>query len=214
MALHLAERLDGELVNADSVQLYRGFDIGSAKTPVSERRGIPHHLFDVLNAQTVPSAGDYARMARETVAGISERGKLPIVVGGTGFYVRAFLDGLLPCRRATKPSASASWPAHRVRCTAFSPRLEPTAAARIQPQDTQKLIRALEIRLLTNAALPLRRPPEPLTGFDVIQLGLDPPREALVDAIAARTRVMFDQGLLDEVTQPPRLRPDRQRKAL
>ena len=194
----MAQHLDGELVNADSVQLYRHFDIGSAKTPVAERRGIPHHLFDVLNAETVPSAGDYARMARASVADISGRGKLPIVVGGTGFYVRAFLDGLpaLPARdESVRDRITRRRPESLHRLLS---RLEPTAAARIQPNDTQKLIRALEIRLLTNAPLPAPESGVPLTGFDVLQIGLDPPRDALVEAVAARTRTMFDQGLLDE----------------
>lgn len=199
LALHLAERLSGELVNADSVQLYKGFNIGSAKTPLQERRGIPHHLFDALDAETVPSAGDYARMARAAVAEIAARGKLPIVVGGTGFYVRAFLDGLpaLPARDESVRARIMARPVeslHRLLA-----RLEPAAAARIQPADTQKLIRALEVRLLTGAALPSPETADPLTGFEVLQLGLDPPREALVAAIADRTGQIFAGGLVDEV---------------
>ncbi len=199
LALHIAARFGGELVNADSVQLYRGFDIGSAKTPVADRRGIPHYLFDVHEAKTVPSAGDYARAAREVVGEISGRGRLPIVVGGTGFYVRAFLDGL--------PALPARDEAVRERLTARAPgslhrllsRLEPAAAARIQPADTQKLIRALEIRLLTKGPLPDAGSGDALKGYDVVQLGLDPPREALVKAIALRTKEMFAAGLVDEV---------------
>jgi len=199
LALHLAKRFGGELVNADSVQLYRGFDIGSAKTPLAERGGSPHHLFDVLDAKTVPSAGDYARMAREAVGEIAGRRKLPIVVGGTGFYVRAFLDGLpaLPARDETlRERLIAREPRSLYRLLA---RLDPAAAARIQPGDTQKLIRALEIRVLTGSPLPPRESGDPLTGFDVIQLGLAPPREVLVANIAKRTRAMFDAGLLEEV---------------
>ena len=199
LALHLARRLSGELVNADSVQLYRGFDIGSAKTPLAERQGIPHHLFDVLDAEKVHSAGDYARLARAAVAEISERGKLPILVGGTGFYVRAFLDGL--------PALPSRDEALRERLTARRPgslhsilsRLEPAAAARIHPSDTQKLMRALEIRLLTSQPLPATETAMPLQGYQVLQLGLDPPRELLVESIAKRTREMFGAGLLDEV---------------
>jgi tRNA dimethylallyltransferase len=195
----LAESFGGELVNADSVQLYRGFDIGSAKTPVTERRGIPHHLFDALDAKTVPSAGDYAHMARVAVADIDARGKLPIVVGGTGFYVRAFLDGL--------PALPGRDEAVRQRLAARAPgtlhplltRLEPKAAERIKPADTQKLIRALEIRLVTNAPLPSPIGADPLTGFEVVQLGLDPPRELLVGSSAKRTEEMFASGLVDEV---------------
>src|SRR4051812_4523144 len=157
-----------------------------------ERRGIQHHLFDVLDPKTVPSAGDYARMARAAVAEIAARAKLPILVGGTGFYVRAFLDGLpaLPARDVAIRDRLASRPVgslHRLLA-----RLEPAAAARIQPGDTQKLIRALEIRLLTTRPLPSRDSGDPLTGFRVLKRGLDPPREALVQAIATRTRAMFD----------------------
>jgi tRNA dimethylallyltransferase len=199
VALHLAERFGGEIVNADSVQLFKGFDIGSAKTPAAERHGIPHHLFDVLDAKTVPSAGDYARLARAAVAEISGRGRLPVVVGGTGFYVRAFLDGLpaLPGRDESIRERIAARPAaslHRLLT-----RLEPKAAARIQPGDTQKLVRALEIRLLTAGALPDPITAEPLAGFSVLQLGLDPSRDSLVEAIARRTRAMFAGGLIDEV---------------
>lgn len=197
--MHLAERFGGELVNADSVQLYQGFDIGSAKSPVQERRGIAHYLFDALKAETVPSAGDYARMARAAVGEIAGRGRLPIVVGGTGFYVRALLDGLpaLPGRDEAVRARILARPLgslHRL-----LGRLEPAAAARIQPNDTQKLVRALEVRLLTGAALPTPASAEALTGFRVLQLGLDPPREALVAAIAARTRQMFASGLVEEV---------------
>src|SRR5580704_7501386 len=91
LALDLAEALSGEIVNCDSLQFYRGFDIGTAKTPVSQRRGIPHHLFDVLEPQNGYSAGDYARDARAVVAQISARNRLPVIVGGTGFYLRALL---------------------------------------------------------------------------------------------------------------------------
>src|SRR5579863_3847070 len=102
LALCLAQQFEGEIVNCDSLQLYRGFDIGTAKTPPGERRGVPHHLFDVLMPQESYSAGEYARQARKTIAEIAGRGRLPIVVGGTGFYLRALLEGLpvLPGRDA------------------------------------------------------------------------------------------------------------------
>ena len=94
LALSLAQEFGGEIVNCDSLQLYRGFDIGTAKTPPGDRRGVPHHLFDVLMPQQSYSAGEYAREARKVVAEIAGRGRLPIVVGGTGFYLRALLEGL------------------------------------------------------------------------------------------------------------------------
>jgi len=201
LALHLANHFSGEVINADSVQLYRGFDIGSAKTPLAERQGIPHHLFDVLDAEMVHSAGDFARLARETVAEITRRGKLPILVGGTGFYIRAFLDGLpaLPARdEALRQRLTSRRPGslHRILS-----RLEPAAAARIHPSDTQKLIRALEIRLLTSQPLPATETATPLHGYRILQLGLDPLRELLVESIAKRTREMFDAGLLKEVRE-------------
>src|SRR5579872_691302 len=100
LALCLAEEFGGEIVNCDSLQLYRGFDIGTAKTPPGERRGVPHHLFDVLTPERSYSAGEYAREARKVIAEIAGRGQAPIIVGGTGFYLRALLEGLpvLPAR--------------------------------------------------------------------------------------------------------------------
>lgn len=130
---------------------------------------------------------------------IAARGKLPVVVGGTGFYIRALLDGLpaLPPRdEAVRTRLLARQPGSLHRLLT---RLEPASAARIQPQDTQKLIRALEVRLLTNQALPELASSDPLTGFRVLQIGLDPSREVLVDVIARRTREMFASGLIDEV---------------
>src|ERR1700686_2507839 len=147
LALDLAERFSGEIVNCDSLQLYRGFDIGTAKTPPSGRRGVPHHLFDVLEPQMGYSAGEYSRQARPVISQIPWQGRLPVIVGGTGFYLRALLAGLpaLPGRdeelrsrllgkEQTRPGSL-----HRLLT-----RLEPAAAARVHPRDVQKLIRALE----------------------------------------------------------------------
>ncbi|MFM2125270.1 MAG: tRNA ((37)-N6)-dimethylallyltransferase MiaA [Acidobacteriota bacterium] len=199
LAIHLAQLYGGEIVNCDSLQLHRGFDIGTAKTPPGERHSIPHHLLDVLDPSAVPSAGDYGRMARNAVAEISARGRLPIVAGGTGFYLRALLDGLpsLPPRDETLRARLARRrpeSLHRL-----LRRLEPTAAARIHPEDVQKLTRALEVRLLTRNALPPTSDATPLAGYRVLQLGLDPPREQLAALIHQRTRQMFDDGLMEEV---------------
>jgi tRNA dimethylallyltransferase len=204
LALRIAEAFSGEIVNCDALQLYRGFDIGTAKTPAEARRGIPHHLLDVLDPQTSFSAGDYSRAARAVIAGISSRGHLPLVVGGTGFYLRGLLHGLpglpgrddrlrerLRAREQRRPGAL-----HRL-----LRRLEPSAAARIHPRDTQKVTRALEIRLLTGTALPALSAAEPLEGFRLLQIGLAPERSLLLNAIAARTRQMFQQGLIEEVRQ-------------
>jgi len=202
LALRIAQSFSGEIVNFDALQLYRGFDIGTAKTPVSARCGISHHLFDVLDPQNSYSAGDYARAARETIAEIASRGRLPVAVGGTGFYLRALLEGLpaLPSRdeslRARLKDREERRPGalHRL-----LRRLEPSAAARIHSRDVQKLTRALEIRLLTRNALPSPSTASPLEGFKLCQLGLTPDRAVLMEAIAARTRRMFDEGLLEEV---------------
>ncbi len=204
LALRAAEIFAGEIVNADAVQLYRGFDIGAAKTPAAARRGIPHHLFDTLDPRTTFSAGDYARAAREAIAEISARGHLPVVVGGSGFYLRGLLDGLpaLPGRdeplreRLSRREQRRPGSLHRL-----LRRLEPSAAARIHPRDVQKVTRALEIRLLTGTSLPIPAAASPLEGFRVLQIGLAPERAQLAEAIAARTRRMFESGLVEEVRQ-------------
>ncbi|MGH9659318.1 MAG: tRNA (adenosine(37)-N6)-dimethylallyltransferase MiaA, partial [Bryobacteraceae bacterium] len=153
LALSICERFGGEVVNCDSVQLYRGFDIGTAKLPVAERRGIPHHLIDMLSPGEVFTAGEYARRARPVLAGIRDRGRLPVVVGGTGFYLRALIDGLVP-----GPSRDDRVRARLdARCTAslyrILSRLDREAARRIAPRDRQKLTRALEVCLLTRRPL-------------------------------------------------------------
>jgi tRNA dimethylallyltransferase len=202
LALALAERYQGEIVNCDSLQLYTGFDIGTAKPSAEARRDIPHHLFDVLEPQTSFSAGEYARQARQTIATIQARGRLPIVVGGTGFYLRALLDGIpvLPLRDEDLRTRLAA--KEYVRPGALHRllrRLEPAAAARIHAHDVHKLTRALEIRLLTKRPLPAPESAHPLRGQTVLQIGLSPDRLKLQNALESRTRRMFEQGLLDEV---------------
>jgi tRNA dimethylallyltransferase len=202
LALRVAETFSGEIVNCDSLQLYRGFDIGTAKTPAGERRGVPHHLFDVLEANTVYSAGDYARAARAVVAAIAARELLPVVAGGTGFYLRALLDGLpaLPARdEALRRRLAAREHRRPGSLHRLLSRLEPGAAARIHARDTQKLIRALEVRLLTRARLPDPAEAHPLEGFRALQIGLAPDRKLLTQAIARRTQAMFQAGLVEEV---------------
>jgi len=202
LALCLAQQFGGEIVNCDSLQLYRGFDIGTAKTAPGERRGIPHHLFDVLTPQESYSVGEYAREARKVVAEVAGRGRLPIVVGGTGFYLRALLEGLpvLPgrdeCLRERLSDRERLRPGslHRLLM-----RLEPGAAARVHANDVQKTMRALEVRLLTQQPLPPPAEASALEGFAVIKLGLDPDRAALQQRLEMRTRAMFQYGLLAEV---------------
>lgn len=202
LALCLAQKFGGEIVNCDSLQLYRGFDIGTAKTPAQDRRGIPHHLFDVLTAKESYSAGEYARAAREVIAGISSRGRLPVVVGGTGFYLRALLEGLpaLPGRderlreRLAGRERERPGSLHRI-----LGRLDAGAAQRIHERDTQKTMRALEVRLLTRKALPRAEEARGIEGYAVVKWGLDPDRAELQRRLEARTRAMFAQGLLEEV---------------
>ena len=202
LALCLAQQFGGEIVNCDSLQLYRGFDIGTAKTPPGDRRGIPHHLFDVLTPQESYSAGEYAREARKVIAEIGGRGRLPVVVGGTGFYLRALLEGLpvLPGRderlreRLQERERLRPGSLHRL-----LRRLEPGAGTRIHANDVQKTMRALEVRLLTRQALPPPAEARALEGYAVIKLGLDPDRAVLQQRLETRTRSMFAHGLIEEV---------------
>ena len=202
LAQHLARRFAGEIVDCDSLQLYRGFDIGAAKTPVAERGQVPHQLFDVLTQQESYSAGEYAHAARAVIAEIAARGRLPIVVGGTGFYLRALLDGLpaLPRRdaplRARLLARETARPGSLHRVLA---RLDPPAAARIHPSDLQKTLRALEVRLLTRRVMPPPAAARPLEGYAILKLGLDPDRAALHCRLEARTRAIFENGLIEEV---------------
>jgi tRNA dimethylallyltransferase len=202
LALSLAETFHGEIVNCDSLQLYRYLNVGTAKTPESERRGIPHHLLDVINPDEVFTAGGYARIARKVIAEISERGKLPIVVGGTGFYLRALLEGLfqgperntdLRIRLARRPESL-----HKL-----LNRFDPAAAVRIHQNDTQKLIRALEVCLQTRQPITSLHAQgrDALEGFRPIKLGLDPPRLELVDRLNLRCARMFESGLMEEVRE-------------
>jgi tRNA dimethylallyltransferase len=202
LALCLAQKFGGEIVNCDSLQLYRGFDIGTAKTPPQDRQGIPHHLFDVLAPEESYSAGDYARRAREVLAEIASRDRLPIVTGGTGFYLRALLEGLpaLPGRnQAIRERLSSRQRARPGSLHRILRRLEPDGAARIHAHDIQKTMRALEIRLLTRRALPPPAVSQALEGYLVLKLGLDPDRDALQRRLETRTRAMFEHGLIDEV---------------
>ena len=213
LALVLAERLNGEVVNYDSVQLYRGFDIGSGKLPPAARRGIVHHLLDCLEPTAVFTAGDYRREALKVLADLRPRAKLPVFVGGTGLYLRSLLLGLFDGPRRSEVL--------RQRLRAFEDRrgcgslhqlltrLDPAAAARIQPRDIQKLIRALEVCILSRQPLSAlqARGREGLEGYQAIKIGLNPPREKLYERINRRVERMFATGLIEE-TQSFLRRPD------
>jgi len=201
LALDLAERLGGEIVNADAMQLYRGMDIGTAKLPVEARRGIPHHQLDVLEVREEASVAAYQREARLDLAGIRSRRHRPILVGGSGLYVRAALDHLeIP---PTDPAVRARLEGElavkgievlhrRLR------RTDPVAARNIEPRNGRRVVRALEVIELTgrpfSATLPTRE-----YELATITIGLLVPRPELDVRIAARVHQMWDAGLLDEV---------------
>jgi tRNA dimethylallyltransferase len=202
LALALAAGCHGEIVNCDSLQIYREFDIGTAKTPPEQRAGIPHHLFDIITANVGYSAGEYARTARVTVAEVTGRGSVPVIVGGTGFYLRALLSGLppLPDRdeklRARLAAREERRPGslHRILT-----RLDPAAGASIHHRDVQKSIRALEIRLLTRTPRPHVESTQPLEGYRICKIGLDPDRAELNRRLDERVIAMFGEGLCEEV---------------
>jgi tRNA dimethylallyltransferase len=204
LALHLARVFGGEIVNCDSLQLYRGLDIGTAKTPPAERAGVPHHLIDVLDPTAVSTAGDYARAARAVLRELAARATLPVVAGGTGFYLRALLEGLAEGPQRDEPlrqRLAAMEARHAGRLHRFLRRLDPATAAAIHPNDAQKTLRAVEICLLSRAPATalFRQGREPLAGFRPLKLVLNPERAALHARIAARTRALFAAGLVEEI---------------
>jgi tRNA dimethylallyltransferase len=204
LALEIAERFNGEVVNCDSLQLYRGFDIGTAKTPVSERRGIPHHLIDILDPREEFTAGQYARVARPILRDIVARGRLPVIAGGTGFYVRALLEGLFP-GPARDETLRHNLAQREQRRRGFLHRalrrLDPRAAARIHTNDRNKLIRALEVCISAQRPISemFQAGRDPLRDFRPLKFGLDPPRDELYARLDERCRHMLDCGLIDEV---------------
>jgi len=205
LGIALAERFGGEIVVCDSTQVYRRFDIGTGKVPVAERRGIPHHLVDLVEPAEVFTAGEYRRRALEVLEDIKRRGKIPIITAGTGLYLRALLEGLADAperseelRERLRKKAAKHGPLHLHRVLA---RLDKEAASRISPRDTQKIIRAIEIRKLAGKTVGEvhRRGREALAGFDIRKIGLQPPREALYARIHARVESMIAAGWADEV---------------
>jgi tRNA dimethylallyltransferase len=204
LSLTLSEKFNGEIVNCDSVAMYREFDIGTAKPTPAERARFPHHLFDCLDPTQDVTAGEYARQARQILQEIKSRGRLPVVVGGTGLYLRALLEGLFAGperseemrerlrRQATERGSNyLHW---------VLSRLDPTTAANIHPNDAPKLIRAIEVCLSSRQKMSelWRRGRDPLVGFRVLRLGLDPDRAVLYDRINHRAEHMLQAGLVEE----------------
>jgi len=206
LALSLAQRFNGEIVNYDSVQVFRGFDIGSAKPSLAERQQVPHHMIDIRNPADLFTAGDYSREGRAALDDIRQKGKVPVLVGGTGLYLRALTEGLFH-----GPVRSSYWRARleglaetrgREYLHRLLQRLDSEAAARIAARDKPKIIRALEVRLETGKSLTEHlkdEPRHPLEGFQIATVGLDPPREECYRRIDLRVQRMFDAGLVEEV---------------
>lgn len=205
LALHLAAEFGGEIVSCDSTAVYRGLDIGTDKPSVEERRGIPHHLIDVVEPTAVYSAAEYARDASAAIEDIRQRGHLPILVGGTGFYYRALVRGLFPGpARNDELRARLDRVADRRGVESLHrwlARVDAASAARIQPRDRKRLVRALEVYLVTGRPLTdhFAETTSPLAGVEVLTLGLTMPRPELRARVAARVDAQFARGVVDEV---------------
>jgi len=207
LGIWLAERLGGEVVACDSTQLFRGFDIGTAKPSATERRNVPHHLIDVLDPKDAATAGGYRQLALGVLEDLRRRERLPILTVGTGLYLRALLEGLAEVpqrseelRERLRASAEERPPGHLHR---ILERFDPQAAQKIAPADEQKLIRAIEVCLLTRRPISEahRAGRQPLEGWHIVKIGLMPPREELYERIHARTAAMLEQGWIHEVQE-------------
>lgn len=204
LAIEIARLFGGEIVNCDSVALYRDFNIGTAKPTAEERALAPHHLFDVVEPDHYTTAGEYARMARAILAELRYRGVLPVVAGGTGLYLRALIDGLF--RGPERSEALRERLRERAQCRGSQSlhrilrRFDPSAAGRIHSNDVPKVIRALEVCFAARRPLSEQWEAgrEPLTGFRILRIGLDPVRPRLYERINARVVRMFEAGLVEE----------------
>jgi tRNA dimethylallyltransferase len=207
LGLHVAERFGGEVVACDSTQLYVGFDIGTAKLSLIERKGIPHHLVDVFAPAVVATAGGYRELALQTLEDLRRRERLPVFTVGTGLYLRALLEGLadvpqrsVELRERLRASIEEHPPGHLHRVLK---RLDLKAAQKIAPTDEQKLIRAVEVCILMRKPISEvhRAGRAPLEGWRALKIGLMPPREKLNKRIHARTDAMLKQGWMREVRE-------------
>ena len=204
LSLQVAERWQGEIVSCDSVVVYREFEIGTAKPSSEERQRVPHHLIDIAAPQEVITAGGYSRLARQALREIAARGNLPVVVGGSGLYLRALLDGLFPgpprsealrTRLRERAADRGAYHLHKL-----LRRLDSAAAQTIHANDVPKVVRALEVSITARAPMTglWQQGRDPLTGFNILRVGLNPDRDALYQRINQRAREMFSTGLLEE----------------
>lgn len=205
LGLALAERLGGEIINCDSTAVYRGLDIGTDKVAPADRRGIPHHLIDVADPTETYTAARYAAGAARAVRDIHARGRLPIVVGGTGFYYRALTRGLFP---GPARDASIRGRLHAVaerrgpeRLHRWLARVDPASAQRIQPRDTKRMARALEVYLLTGQPLTahFEATEKPLPEFEPVAIALAPDRALIAERVARRVDLQFSRGIVAEI---------------
>jgi tRNA dimethylallyltransferase len=205
LGIWLAQQLGGEVVACDSTQLYRGFDVGTAKPSAEERRGVPHHLIDVLDPREEATAGGYRERATAVLEDLRARKQLPVFTVGTGLYLRALLEGLADVplrsrelRERLWASAARHTPRHLHRVLN---KMDPESAGKIAAEDEQKLVRAIEVCLLARKPLSevYREGRNPLRGWRAVKLGLSPEREALYARIHLRTEAMLAEGWMEEV---------------
>jgi tRNA dimethylallyltransferase len=205
LGIAMAERFGGEIVSCDSTAVYRGFDIGTDKVPLSEQRGIPHHMVDVVDPTEEYSAARYAREAAAVIRAITSRGKLPILAGGTGLYYRALTRGMFegpgrdePLRRRLERVAARRGPQALHRWLA---KVDPASAERIQIPDVKRLVRALEVWIVTGRPLTehFADTASPLADYAVTAVALRIPEEQTNERVARRVDAQFEQGLLDEM---------------
>jgi len=202
LALDVAERLDAEIVNADAMQFYRGMDIGTAKLPVAQRRGIPHHQLDVLDVTETATVARYQGAAAADIEAIAARGKVPVLVGGSMLYIQSLLDDWsFP---TTDQAVRAKWEQRLAeigvdRLHAELASRDPAAAASILPTDGRRIVRALEVVELTGQPFAASAPTIGTPRWDAVIVGLDCGTELLDERLARRTETMFADGLVDEV---------------
>ena len=205
LALAIAERCNGEIINCDSTAVIRGFDIGTDKVPLAERRGVPHHLIDIVDPTADYTAAQYARDAAAVIRDIHARGRLPIVAGGTGFYFRALTRGLFPgpgrdaaCRARLDAIAARRGVERLHRMLA---RVDQASAARIQPRDQKRLVRALEVYFLTGRPLTdhFAETTSPIPDATVLAIGVTLPAALIAERVTRRVDEQFARGLLDEI---------------